>query len=180
MLVMLLVIAGTVGAGYRAAQAMFEPAEGTVVTTIPLAKPVAPPIELEQFDGKHLSFARPVTYAAQSTRKPESNSLESATFIASGMASKVLIMTVASLPSGRLEDEASYIMRTLHPDRYKITEVKAKGEKVMVAVNAAENQTTAFWPHGNKLLMLTLTGISTDTPVVQEEYHKMLQSVSWR
>ncbi len=168
------------GAGYSAAQAMLGPAEGTVITTVPLAKPVAQPVELEQFDGKHISLVRPVFYAAQPPRKPEANSLESYTFIASGMATKVLIATVMPLPSGRLEDEASYTMRTLHPSRYKITELKAKNEKVMVAVDAAEHQTTAFWPHGNKLLMLTLTGISTDTPVVQEEYYKMIHSVVWR
>lgn len=179
-LVLLLVVVVVGFIGYRSVQSLLGPARGTVVTTVPVAPQVPPPVELEQFDGKYLSFARPITYELRTPKQAGSNSLESNTFISSGMVSKVLLVTVTSLPSGRLEDDPSYSMRTLNSDRYKIREIKVKGEKVMIAADATEHQQTAFWPHGGKLLTFTLTGLSTDTAAVSEEYEKMLQSVAWR
>lgn len=179
-LVLLAIVAVLGLVGYRMAQSLLGPAYGTVVTTVPLAQQAPPPVELEQFDGKHLSFARPITYEQRPPRPDEAKSLESHTFISSGMISKVLLVTVNTLPSGRLEDDASYHMRTLNPDRYKIREIKVKEEKVMIATNTAEHQQTAFWPHGGKLLTFTLTGLSTDSATVNEEYEKMLQSVTWK
>ncbi|HSH55415.1 MAG TPA: hypothetical protein VK983_01155 [Candidatus Limnocylindrales bacterium] len=175
----LLVLSGLGVGVYSVLQMISGPAEGTVITSIPVSQNEKPPVELEQYDGKYLTFARPVTYRPQSMKQQSAASLESQTFVATGMASKVLVVTVSTLPGQRLEDDASYSMRKLHPEKYKLQELKVKGERVVLASSQAEFQEVAFWPHQGRLLIFALSGMAAEREAVMAEYMQMLESVAW-
>lgn len=170
------------GAGYTATRIMTGPAVGTIVQTMPMAtRPER--IELKQFDGTHISFALPVTYIEQTVRRqPNPSELESRTFVSSGMASKVLTIIVSKLPSGKLEDDASYLMRTQDKTKYLLQEIVVKNEKVSIFTNAdtQQMQQTAFWVHQGKLLSFTLAGTAVDTEATKAEYRSMVETIGWR
>jgi hypothetical protein len=169
------------GAFYAAQQFMSGPAVGTVVSSMP-ALTRTPEVELVQFDGTHFSFARPITYIDQ-TPKPDPGTkiLESRTFVASGMMSKILTATVVGLPSGKPEDDSSYFMRAQNPTKYQMRSIVVKNEKVTVFTSndGQQYQQSGFWPHGGKLLTFTMTGVASDIPGMNSEYQSMLESVSW-
>ncbi|HEX8226785.1 MAG TPA: hypothetical protein VF572_02860 [Candidatus Saccharimonadales bacterium] len=185
-LITALVVLGILGGlGYAAARMMMGPAEGIIVTPIPEQRiSQAPQVEFEQFEGSHITFAYPDTYEIQPPNKDNANSLESHTLIASGMMNKILTVVVTKLPSGKLEDDSSYYMRTLKPEIYQIKPLNVNGEKVMVALNAKDNQQTAFWVHksadGSKLLTFTMSTVSINSEATAREYQAMLESVRWR
>lgn len=183
-LVVLLLIAAIGGAGYAGLQMLTGPAEGTIMNALPPEAPKTPPVELEQYDGTYISFVHPNTYELQPPNKDDTNSLETHTFIASGMMNKILTVTVTKLPSGKLEDDASYYMRSLHPETYQLKPQTLQGEKVVVALNQKDSQQSAFWVHkstgGNKLLTFTLSSVSINSAATANEYQKMLESVRWR
>lgn len=181
LVITLIVLAVIGGVGYfLARQMLVGPAIGTIITTVPVSQATPPAEELQQFEGKYMTFAIPVSYEKQPQKPTESNSLESHTFVSSGMSSKIVTITVTSLPSGKLSDDASYYMRTLRPERYKMSEMTIMGEKVAIAENKEEYQRTAFWAHAGKMLTFSISGISTDTQAVTAEYQKMLESIRWR
>jgi hypothetical protein len=164
--------------GYRM---MSGPAQGSIATVMPDSESSqAPPVELEQFDGKFITFAHPSTYIQRTVKDPPASSLESDQFVVSGMINKLLTVSVTSLPSGKLADDASYYMRSIHPETYKITKVMVQGEPVMVALNSQDYQQAAFWAHGGKLLTFALSSVSMDSNDTNNEYQQMLQSVKWR
>lgn len=183
LIVVLALLMAVAAAGYAAVQTMMGPAEGVAITDVPVAKSTTPPVELEQYDGTSISFVHPSSYKERPT-KPDATAsaslLETHTFISSGMVSKILTLSITKFPSGQLKDDASYYMRTLHPERYKITERVIKGDKVAIAANTQEYQLTAFWPHAGKMLTFSLSGVTADTDTVNAEYNKMLDSVVWR
>lgn len=167
--------------GYAASQMLIGPSEGVIVNAVPEFRSRAvPAVEYEQYEGTYLTFAYPNTYKVQPANKDNPNGLETHTLIASGLMSKIVTVTASRLPSGRLEDDASYYMRTLNPQTYKITPQTIQGEKVMVALNAKDSQQSAFWAHGGKLLTFTISSISINSEATMQEYQKMLESVRWR
>lgn len=181
MVVFAIVLLALGGSVYGAQRFMSGPAVGNSISSLPSATK-STPIELEQFDGTLFSFVHPMSYIEQVT-KPAANatSLESRTFISSGMVSKVLVVTVSKLPSGKLEDDSSYAMRQQNPDKYKLQSTVIKNEKVMLATNSdgQQYQQTAFWPHGDKLLTFTMTGTASNIPAMTAEYQDMIGTISW-
>lgn len=179
-LAVVLLLAG--GGTYGARKFMSQPAVGTSISSLPSASRTTP-VELEQFDGTLFSFVHPMSYIEQIT-KPTANttSLESRTFISSSMVSKVLTITISKLPSGKLEDESSYVMRTQNPDKYKIRPTVLKNEKVLIATNndGQQYQQTAFWPHGDRLMIFTMTGAAGNAQAMTAEYQAMIGTISWR
>lgn len=179
-LLITLVVLG--GAGYGVTRIMTGPSVGTVVQTLPtITRPER--VELKQFDGTHISFALPITYIEQSVRRqPSPSELEGRTFISSGMVSKVLTIVVSKLPSGRLEDDASYTMRMQDKAKYQLQEIVVKNEKVAIFTNTdtQQMQQTAFWAHKDKLLSFTLSGTATDVETTKAEYRSMVETLSWR
>jgi len=163
---------------------MMGPAEGTVINSFPEARSTEPVVQLEQFEAKFLTFAYPNTYELQPQNKDNVNNLETHTFIASGMMNKILTVTITSLPSGKLEDDASYYMRSLRPEIYQLKPLTIGNERVIIAVNAKDSQQAAFWahksPNGNKLLTFTMSSVSINSKETATEYQKMLESISWR
>lgn len=182
-LVVLIVLAGLAGIGYAILRMIAGPSEGTIVNSIP-PPPKAATIQLEQFDGTNFSFAHPENYTLRPDKQTDPNSLETETFIASGMISKLLTITVSRLPSGKLEDDASYYMRSIHPETYKLSTQTIQGEKVMVALNSQDYQQAAFWVHktaaGTKMLTFAISSISIDSAVTGQEYQHMLESIRWK
>ncbi|HEX8182538.1 MAG TPA: hypothetical protein VF575_02960 [Candidatus Saccharimonadales bacterium] len=180
-IVLLFVTAGLAGVVYICAQMLVGPSEGIIVNAIPEnPSQTQSAVELEQFEGVHMTFAYPNTYQVQPATKDNSNSLETHLLRASGMMSKILTVTVVALPSGRLEDDASYLMRSLHPETYKLTPQTIQGEKVIVALNEKDSQQAAFWVHQGKLLTFTITSVTINSEATAGEYQKMLESVRWR
>jgi hypothetical protein len=174
------------GLGYAASQMLLGPSEGTIVNSDPYARTraAAPAVELEQFEGTYVTFAYPDSYTVQPPSKDNANSLETHTFVASGMMSKILTITVTKLPSGKLEDDASYYMRSLHPETYSLKPQMIQGDKVVLALDAKNSQQAAFWAHntkdGGKLLTFTISSVSINSAETAQEYQKMLESIRWR
>ena len=193
------------GIGYIVARMLVGPSEGTIVNSISDAAPAKRAVELEQFEGLYVTFALPNSFKPQLAKQEEANNpniFETHTFIASGMMNKILTLTVTKLPTGKLEDDASYYMRSLHPETYKLTPQVISGEKVIVAVSSKDSQQSAFWAHvtsasqtprasqatptaaglqaGNKLLTFTISSVSIDSQATAVEYKAMLNSIKWR
>ena len=193
------------GLGYIAANMLVGPSEGTIVNSIPDAAPAKRAVELEQFEGLYVTFALPSSFKPQPAKQDEANnpnSLETHTFVASGLMNKVLTLTVTKLPTGKLEDDSSYYMRSLHPEIYKLIPQVISSEKVIVAESSKDSQQSAFWVHaispaqipkssqatptaaglqaGNKLLTFTISSVSIDSQATADEYKAMLNSIKWR
>ncbi|HSH18334.1 MAG TPA: hypothetical protein VK978_03045 [Candidatus Saccharimonadales bacterium] len=167
------------GTGYAINKFMTGPATGTVITTLPaVAKPAE--VELQQFDGKQFSFVHPVAYVEQAV-KPEPTAIELRSFVSSGMARKLANVTVKQLPSGSLEDDPSYLMRSQNPDTYRMQSIVVKNEKVVFFLDTAgqEFQQIAFWAHKDKLLTFVLTGAAIDPAAMAAEHEAMVKSISW-
>ena len=181
-LVIMLLMTG--GATFALIKIMMGPAEGVVINSFPEARSTEPVVELEQFEGKYLTFAYPNTFVVQPQRKDDTNNLETNTFIASGMMSKILTVTVTNLPSGKLEDDASYYMRSLNPQTYQMKPLTIQNEKVVVALNTKDSQQAAFWVHksasGNRLLTFAVSSVSINSQATAQEYQTMLESIRWR
>lgn len=180
-LTILLIVFGVLGAiGFLGYRMMSGPAVGTIATVMPeMQTQDVQEVELEQFDGKYISFAHPTTYMQRVVKDPPPGSLENEQFVVSGMINKLLTIAVNNLPSGKLDDDASYHMRSIHPETYKITKLQVQGETVMLAVNATDYQQAAFWAHGGKLLTFAISSVSMDTSDTNNEYQQMLQSIKW-
>lgn len=182
LLVLLVILAAVAGGFFAMRQALNSPAVGNVVTTLPQSTRQAT-IELEQFDGANFSFVHPMTYIKQTTKQqPLPNEIESHTFMSSGVVSKMLIISLTKFPSGKLDDDASYYMRTQNPSRYKMRTIVVKNETVATFTDSSDQQyqQTAFWTHGGKLLTFTLSGVAADTPSMTREFNDMVQSIGWR
>ncbi len=182
-LIVAIVVLGVLGGlGYAVLRISSGPSEGTITNdmTADSSKPTMPPVQYEQFDGKYVSFTHTNVYQEQTAKGDDPNSLESHTFVASGLTHKILSIIVTPLPSGKLVDDPAYYMRSLHPDQYKITNMIVSGEKVALVESAVEEQRAAFWVHGGKLLTFTLSSVSVDAKATAAEYQAMLTSVTWR
>ena len=177
----LLILICLSAASYAAYKMLLGPSDGIVVNSISdnHVKSVSAP-ELEQFDGSYVYFAHPATFVLQPPSKDDVNNLETHTFIASGMMNKILTVIVTKLPSAKLEDDSSYLMRNLHPETYKLSAQTVQGEKVVVALNSKDAQQAAFWVHGGKLLTFTISSVTINSQETAQEYQKMLESVRWR
>lgn len=180
---LLVLLAGLTAAGFGVYRMMIGPAQGTVIAEPGAVSSPPPAPELEQFDGTYVSFVHPASYVQQPPQSDNNHTLETHIFLAAGMMSKVLTLTVTNLPSGRLEDDASYYMRSLHPEIYRISMQTIAGDKVALAMDSRDNQESAFWVHktpsGPELLTFTLTTASINSQATGDEYQKMLQSVTW-
>jgi hypothetical protein len=184
LLVTLFVLALLVGAGFVAYQMLIGPSEGTIAANIPDKNPQPAAPELEQFEGTYFTFAYPNSYTIQPVTKDDTHNLETHTFIAAGLKHKILTLTVTNLPSGKLEDDTSYYMRSLHPETYTMKPQVIQGDKVVVARSTQDYQQAAFWPHvtkdGGKLLTFSISTVTLDSNNTDQEYQKMLESVRWR
>jgi hypothetical protein len=180
LLVTVLVIGALAAAGYIAKRSLTGPAVGTIITTMP-ASTRQQQVELEQFDGTQISFVHPQTYIEQ-VSKPVPGELEHHIFVSSGMVSKVLTVVVTPLPSGKLEDNASYYMRAQNSAKYHVKTTVVKNEKVVIfsSNDGQQFQQTGFWPHAGKLLTFTMSGVASDMPGMTAEYQDMMTSISWR
>jgi len=185
-LIVAFIVLAVLGAvSYVAYRMLIGPSEGTVAGIIPdnTVQPAAAP-ELEQFEGTYLTFAYPGNYVVRPPSSDDTHNLETHTFVASGMMHKILTVTVTSLPSGKLEDDTSYYMRSLHPETYQLKPEVIQGEKVVVAVDAKDSQEAAFWVHksanGVNLLTFTVSSVTVGSAATAQEYQKMLESVRWR
>jgi hypothetical protein len=180
--IFLLIVGGLGGAAYAFRRTLASPSVGSVVSTLP-ASANQRKIELAQYDGTTFSFVHPMTYIEQTSKQPPiANELESHTFVSSGIISKLLTIIVSKLPSGKLEDDASYYMRTQNSAKYKMKTSVIKNEKVVIFTTSdtQQYQQTAFWAHGGKLLTFTMTGVASDVPAMTVEYNDMVNSITWR
>lgn len=181
-LIILVLLLGAVGGGgYAMRKTLTSPVNGEVVETLPIS-PQQTPIGLAQFDGTYFSFVHPETYIEQPTGSQKiPNELESHIFVSSGMVSHIVTIVVSQLPSGNLNDDSSYYMRTQDPARYHMKTSVIKNEKVITFTNndGSQYEQTAFWAHGGKLMTFAMTGIAADTPSMTVEYTDMVNSVTW-
>lgn len=182
LIVLFILLAAAAGGAYAARKTLTSPAVGNVVSTLP---PVTrdSDVELQQYDGTAISFVEPMTYIEQAGKGQQlPNQIESHTFISSGVVSKVVTVTVSKLPSGRLEDDSSYYMRTQNPAKYKMKAIVVKNETVVIFRNTdtQQYQQTAFWAHAGKLLTFNMSGVANDIPGMTQEFNDMVNSVTWR
>jgi sucrose-6-phosphate hydrolase SacC (GH32 family) len=176
----LILLVGT--AGYLVTKIITGPSVGTVVQTIPVNNREEQ-VELKQFDGTHFSFAHPITYIEQTVRRqPSPNELESHIFVSSGMVSRVLTTIVSKLPTGQVQDDPSYSMRLQDKAKYQLQEIIVKNEKVSIFTSndTQQIQQTAFWPHKDKLLTFTMSGVATNVETAKAEYESMVTTLGWR
>ena len=176
-LVLLIILSILGSIGYIVARMLVGPSEGTIVNAIPDAAPAKRAVELEQFEGLYVTFALPNSFKPQPAKQDEANnpsSLETHIFVASGLMNKVLTLTVAKLPTGKLEDDASYYMRSLHPETYKLTPQIISGEKVIVAVSSKDSQQSAFWAHATTASQTSKTSQAAPTVAGRQAGNKLL------
>lgn len=181
--VVLLLVVLVLGAGIYLLRGNFtKPVEGKVVSSeMPDAN--TPQTEQEQFDGATFSLVHPMQYIEQPTKTaPLPNEIESHIFVSSGMVSKVLTTVVVKLPSRKLEDNQSFYMRSQDSGKYHMKSTAIKGDNVVLfsSNDGQQFQQSRYWAHGDKLLIISLTGQATDIPALTNECNDMVGSVTWR
>jgi hypothetical protein len=73
-------------------------------------------------------------------------------------------------------------MRYQNSKKYsrKVLVVKNEQVTVFTADDGTQLEQSAFWLHGGKLLIMTLTGLSGDNQMSINEFTAMVQSITWR
>jgi len=178
--VVLVLIGG--GGWYVYQKTLTGPAVGTVMASATATDP-KPQVELEQFDGTYFSFVHPMNFIEQVAKpQPNLNDIEHHTFLSTAMTSQYLTTIVEKFTSTNLSDDSSYNMRFQNPKKYqrKILVVKNEQVTVFTTDDGTQFEQSAFWLHGGKLLIMTLTGLSGDNQVTINEFTAMVQSLVWR
>lgn len=92
---------------------------------------------------------------------------------------RTISVNVRKLESGNLSDDASYKLRSVHPEDYTETKQAVTGAKVSLMTKKDGHEQTMFWVQGTKLL--TVSASSTESgDNVQAFLAVVRESVKWR
>jgi hypothetical protein len=156
------------------------PAAGTTTTkqVSSTTKPKA--ASRYRLDGDFLSLTYPDSFTVVPNQTIDASMLQKNLLHRSSGGSLSLTVVVTSLPSGRLDDDSSYLMRSLRPETYQIAPQTVQGERVVVATRQDSFEEVAFWSHAGKLATIALSGSTTDLAATRNLYQQVLQSVEWQ
>jgi hypothetical protein len=157
------------------------PAEGIIDNRANLTPNPAPQTPKDiPVRGKYVNFTYLDSFRALPVSKPSSSQLESFDYVTKHSPFWELVVGVSSLPSGNLNDDGSYNMRSSAGVRYKLEHWDIKGVLVPVFSDTTENYSkVAFLAHSGKLLSLALSG-SGDKVSMQAEQMRVLNSLEWQ
>lgn len=180
-LLAVVVVAGLIGAAGAAAKILRQPVQGTVLVTVPV-QPVqdAAATSSQTHAGKYVSYTYPASYELQKLKPEQRAGLDNQILRASTPSTSLLLVTVSDLPSGRLEDDPSYLLRKSQPDAFTLKPITVQGEAAVLAESRREQSRIVFWPHGGKLLLVSLTGVYKDPQTTDAAVRQLVDSVSWK
>ncbi len=173
------ITAGAILAGY-VARTLAGSASGTVVTKHTASTSTPKHSSYYELDGDYLSFTYPDTFIARPNQEQGGATLQRNILYSNGAGILTLTVTVTSLPSGQLDDDPSYRMRTLHPETYALTPQTVQSEHVVIAKGIGSFEEVAFWPHAGKLATIALSGSTASVTATEAVYSHLLQSVTWQ
>jgi hypothetical protein len=156
------------------------PASGAVVTKQARNSAQTNKVSTYQLEGDYLSFSYPnsFTVSPEQALAPGVSQQNRLSQVRDG--SQSLVLTVTNLPSGRLDDDPSYHMRTLHPETYALTQQTIGDNHLVIASRQDSFEKVAFWPHSNKLATIALSGTTANLTAANAAFSDILRSVSWR
>lgn len=155
-----------------------RPAIGVVTASDQRPFVAVTPPQPVPYKGTYVRFSHPGDVILQPQDLSQTGMLERHVWKSRGVSAGYLTLTVSRLPSGSLDDDASYTMRRLHPEKYQLRTESRYGERLVVATDNGESQQTAFWPHAGKLLIMSYDSSSL-TPDIVAQFQAMLNSVVW-
>lgn len=177
---LLVVLVGcTTAAGYLA-HGLTGPAAGAVVSKQSGDDRQSQPAGNYTLSGDYLSFSYPNSFTASPDQQLSSGMLQQNKLLSTSGGSKSLVVTVTSLPSGQLDDDPSFYMRSLHPQTYQLTKQTIGDDQVVIASRQGSFEEVAFWPHAGKLATIALSGTTTNQADALATFNQIVQSVGWQ
>ncbi|HSH31283.1 MAG TPA: hypothetical protein VK963_01305 [Candidatus Saccharimonadales bacterium] len=158
-----------------------SPAIGTITKSAPPQGNVAEPeVELEQLDGRYISFTHPTSYKVSPKEPVNAAALEQYVLVSGSFPSKLLAVTVTRLPSGSLADDSSYKLRQLQSETYLEQKRRIDGDQVSLMIKRAGFERVTFWPHNGMLATIVLSSGAPDQDELEQEYARILESWRWQ
>lgn len=124
----------------------------------PEATPVPQPRLLQ---GLYMQLEYPEQFDLLSRLSTDSTALEQYNVGMSTKRQVTLAISVRPLPSGQLEDDSSWLIRSKDKAGYQPNTEKLQGETVSIMTKSDNTEKTIFWVHEGKLLIMAL---STNDP----------------
>jgi hypothetical protein len=118
------------------------------------------------------------TYMSQSSQNRDRQALEQFLLTANTFYDKEMAITIRNLPSGNVQDDASFKLRQVHSDEYQDTVVTTAVGPVHVMVKQAGGEQVAFVPKGGVLATIALTTTGPDDNLASE-MKALLASFQW-
>jgi hypothetical protein len=132
-----------------------------------------------QVNGKYLNFQYPGFFRPVPVEKPTGAQLSTFDYIAKSSPFWELAVQISSLPSGNLDNDGSYHMRSVSPDRYQRLSWTAGGSPVTVFADKNDGYSkAAYIAHQGKLVSIALTG-SGDETRMDQVLQGVLNSLEW-
>lgn len=148
--------------------------------------------EKVRFNGKYLSFAHSSKYKPTASenaaedkdalKKEKSSFLDSVLLVSySSIFSKKLAMSVQELPSGNLEDNASYKMRLSKPSVYVKSTLTVNNENVDVFTSDADvKEQGVFLRHNGIIVSVVLSSTNDSLENMRDELSTIVKSIEWK
>jgi hypothetical protein len=176
-------IAGAAGTFFIIKSALTGPAEGNIDQTSSRSLNYSAPlitVKNIQAAGKYIRFNYPDSYRPVPIDKPALPQLEAFNFVTKNAPYSELALGVSRLASGNLNDDGSYNMRSLSPDKYKLEKWSVDGAAVPVFVSLQEGYgVAAFITHNGMLLTIAMSG-QGDKLQMQKDVQAVLKSLEWQ
>jgi hypothetical protein len=114
------------------------------------------PTSAQPVSNSYFNLNLPAGYVAQSQSIGQSGNLYTQTII--GTSTNGSQIVAIAITSGDLASNPSYVLRTSKPGEYIPTTNMIAGQKVTVFTDNQTSNVVAFWPHGQYLATISVSG----------------------
>jgi hypothetical protein len=139
----------------------------------------APKPTTNQLAGIYFDMIYPGIFDQVGTIKNDNQSLERYTISSKKDYRRVIAVSVYPLEAGLLENNSSYKFRHINPKDYKESAVKLHGETGVLMSKSDNVETTLFWAHKDKVLIVAITSNNPED-VVADFMTAIEPTVRWR
>ncbi|HSX00642.1 MAG TPA: hypothetical protein VLF67_00225 [Candidatus Saccharimonas sp.] len=161
-----------------------QPAQGKVTFAQAEASvmPTPTPLPTNSLGGLYVTMQYPGKFDQLSQLKPGPRDLE--TYMLSTRSAPTaprvsMAVAVMTLPTGKLDDDPSYLMRKLRNTAYTPTPQTVGGEPAVLMASTDGQEQTLFWAHGQRELTVSITS-NGDAGTIDEAMKLALASARWR
>lgn len=139
----------------------------------------SPTPTVSELAGIYVDLTYPGVFDQVAQVKNDANALEQYNIGSKADYRRAIAVSVRKLPTGIVNDDASYRLRKINPQDYKERVDLSLGEPVQIMTKSDKTEQTLFWAHKNMVLTVAVT--STNPKDDLGAYMELLKSkLRWR